>query len=50
MKGTIDVQIKHKDGTTETRHEHNVVFDLQALKTNSILSSGTGWTAATHRL
>lgn len=34
MKGTIDVQIKHKDGTTETRHEHNVVFDLQALKTN----------------
>lgn len=34
MKGTIDVQIKHKDGSTETRHEHNVVFDLQALKTN----------------
>lgn len=34
MKGTIDVQIKHKDGTTETRHEHNVVFDLQALATN----------------
>ena len=33
MKGTIDVQIKHKDGTTETRHEHNVVFDLQALQT-----------------
>lgn len=33
MKGTIDVQIKHKDGTTETRHEHNVVFDLQALAT-----------------
>ena len=31
MKGTIDVQIKHKDGTTETRHEHNVVFDLPAL-------------------
>lgn len=31
MKGTIDVQIKHKDGTTETRHEHNVVFDLQAI-------------------
>lgn len=33
MKGTIDVQIKHKDGSTETRHEHNVVFDLQALQT-----------------
>lgn len=33
MKGIIDVQIKHKDGTTETRHEHNVVFDLQALQT-----------------
>ena len=31
MKGTVDVQIKHKDGTTETRHEHNVVFDLPAL-------------------
>lgn len=31
MKGTIDVQIKHKDGSTETRHEHNVVFDLQAI-------------------
>ena len=34
MKGIIDVQIKHKDGSTETRHEHNVVFDLQALATN----------------
>lgn len=33
MKGTIDVQIKRKDGSTETRHEHNVVFDLQALQT-----------------
>lgn len=33
MKGTIDVQIKHKDGSIETRHEHNVVFDLQALQT-----------------
>lgn len=32
MKGTIDVQIKHKDGSVETRHEHNVVFDLQALQ------------------
>lgn len=30
MKGTIDVQIKHKDGSIETRHEHNVVFDLPA--------------------
>lgn len=31
MKGIIDVQIKHKDGSIETRHEHNVVFDLPAL-------------------
>lgn len=31
MKGTIDVQIKHKDGSVETRHEHNVVFDIPAL-------------------
>lgn len=31
MKGTIDVQIKRKDGSIETRHEHNVVFDLPAL-------------------
>ena len=31
MKGTIDVQIKHKDGSTETRHEHNVVFDIPAI-------------------
>ena len=30
MKGTIDVQIKHKDASIETRHEHNVVFDLPA--------------------
>lgn len=30
MKGTIDVQIQHKDGSVETRHEHNVVFDLPA--------------------
>lgn len=30
MKGTIDVQIKHKDGSVETRHEHNVVFDIPA--------------------
>ena len=34
MKGIIDIQIKHKDGSVETRHEHNVVFDLQALATN----------------
>lgn len=32
MKGTIDVQIKRKDGSVETRHEHNVVFDLQGLQ------------------
>ena len=31
MKGTIDVQIKHKDGSIETRHEHNVVFDIPSL-------------------
>lgn len=31
MKGTIDIQIKHKDGSTENRHEKNVVFDLPAL-------------------
>lgn len=31
MKGTIDVQIKHKDGSVETRHENNVVFDIPAL-------------------
>lgn len=30
MKGTIDVQIKRKDGSIETRHEHNVVFDIPA--------------------
>ena len=31
MKGTIDVQIKHKDGSTETRREHNVIFDIPAI-------------------
>ena len=31
MKGTIDVQIKRKDGSIETRHEHNVIFDIPAL-------------------
>lgn len=31
MKGTIDVQIKRNDGSIETRHEHNVVFDIPAL-------------------
>lgn len=31
MKGTIDIQIKHKDGSIENRHEHNVVFDIPAL-------------------
>lgn len=31
MKGTIDVQIKRKDGTIEIRHEHNVVFDIPSL-------------------
>ena len=31
MKGTIDVKIKHKDGTIENRHEHNVIFDIPSL-------------------
>lgn len=42
MKGTIDVQIKHKDGSIETRHEHNVVFDLQALQTKYYYSRQYG--------
>jgi hypothetical protein len=42
MKGTIDVQIKHKDGSIETRHEHNVVFDLQALQTKHFYSRPYG--------
>ena len=42
MKGTIDVHIKHKDGSIETRHEHNVVFDLQALKTKYFYSRKYG--------
>lgn len=47
MKGIIDINIKHKDGTTETRHEHNVVFDLQALAAkhyyNRPYGPLTGW-------
>ena len=39
MKGTIDVQIKHKDGSIETRHEHNVVFDLPAEITKKIIQT-----------
>ena len=31
MKGTIDIQIKRKDGSIENRHEHNVIFDIPAL-------------------
>lgn len=31
MRGTIDVQIKRKDGTIENRREHNVVFDIPSL-------------------
>ena len=31
MKGTIDIQIKHKDGSIEKRREHNVIFDIPAL-------------------
>lgn len=42
MKGIIDINIKHKDGSIETRHEHNVVFDLQALKTNYYYSRQYG--------
>lgn len=39
MKGTIDVQIKHKDGSTENRHEHNVVFDIPALTFKKVYES-----------
>lgn len=39
MKGTIDVQIKHKDGSTETRHENNVVFDIPALTFKKVYES-----------
>ena len=39
MKGTIDVQIKHKDGSIETRHEHNVVFDIPALTFKKVYES-----------
>lgn len=42
MKGIIDINIKHKDGTTETRREHNIVFDLQALKTKYFYSRKYG--------
>ena len=31
MKGTIDIQIKHKDGSIENRREHNVIFDIPSL-------------------
>lgn len=31
MKGTIDIQIKRKDGSIENRREHNVVFDIPSL-------------------
>ena len=31
MKGTIDINITRKDGTTEHRQEHNVVFDIPTL-------------------
>ena len=51
MKGIIDVQIKHKDGSIETRHEHNVVFDSQAIAAKlffreteiTIVTKGTRW-------
>lgn len=42
MKGIIDVQIKHKDGSIETRREHNVVFDLQAIATKLFYSRPYG--------
>lgn len=31
MKGTIDINITRKDGTTEHRQEHNVIFDIPAI-------------------
>ena len=31
MKGTIDINITRKNGTTEHRQEHNVIFDIPAL-------------------
>ena len=31
MKGTIDINITRKDGTTEHRQEQNVVFDIPAI-------------------
>lgn len=31
MRGTIDIQIKHKDGSIENRREHNVIFDIPSL-------------------
>lgn len=31
MKGTIDINITRKNGTTEHRQEHNVVFDIPAI-------------------
>ena len=31
MKGTIDINITRKDGTTERWQEHNVVFDIPAI-------------------
>lgn len=37
MKGIIDITIKRKDGTTEHRHERNVVFDLPALHIKAAL-------------
>lgn len=39
MKGTIDIQIKHKDGSTENRHEKNVVFDIPALTFQKVYES-----------
>lgn len=39
MKGTIDIQIKHKDGSTENRHEKNVVFDIPALTFQKVYDS-----------
>lgn len=39
MKGTIDIQIKHKDGSTENRHEKNAVFDIPALTFQKVYES-----------
>lgn len=52
MKGTIDINITRKDGTTEHRQEHNVVFDIPAIalkkslehpEISRVFQGGVGW-------